>query len=86
MAQILGQHSNAYEIYLTEENSLFCKTLAFLQEQNNSSLDNNDKENKVLFKVSQILRNIPTLINYQTIVKHIEIRRNVLDFILLQEV
>lgn len=86
LTQILGQHSNAYEIYLTKENSLLCKTLAFLQEQNNASLDNYDKEKKVLLEVSQILRNIPALINYQTIVKSIEIRRNILDLILLQEV
>lgn len=86
MTQILGQHSNAYEIYLTKENSLLCETLVFLQEQNNRSLDNYYKENQVLLTVSRILQDIPTFINYQTIAKNIEITKNLMDFVLLQEV
>lgn len=86
MTQLLGQHLNAYEMYLTKENYLLCKSLTLLQEQNNGSPDDYDKETKVIFEISQILRNIPTSINHKTVVKNIELRNNVLDFILLQEV
>lgn len=86
MAETFGQHPNANVIFLTKENREFCETLAYLREEFNEPFDNNDNENKVLIQLSQILRNIPTLINYKTTVDNMENRRHILDFILLQEV
>lgn len=75
-------------IYLTRENRLLCETLACLQNQVNGSPDEMDhnKEKKVLFQISQILKNIPTLINYRNLVENVRINRNITDFTLLQEV
>jgi len=85
-AQMLGQHSNADVIYLTRENYLLCETLSFLQKQFNGSSDDTNKEKKVLFQVSQILQNIPTLINHKIIVESIDTKRSLLDTVILQEV
>ncbi|CAI6360698.1 unnamed protein product [Macrosiphum euphorbiae] len=85
VAQTLGQHSNADVIYLTRENYLLCETLSFLQKRFNGSSDDNDKEKKVLFQVSQILENIPTLINHEIIVENIDIKRSLLNTVILQE-
>lgn len=73
-------------IYLTRENYLLCETLSFLQKRFNGSSDDNDKEKKVLFQVSQILENIPTLINHEIIVENIDIKRSLLNTVILQEV
>lgn len=73
-------------IYLTKENHLLCETLGYLQEQFNGSPDDHDKEKKVLFQISQILENIPSLINYASLAKNIQTNKNIIDFILLQEV
>ncbi|XP_008181522.3 dynein heavy chain 2, axonemal [Acyrthosiphon pisum] len=84
VAQTLGQHSNADVIYLTRENYSLCETLSFLQKQFNGSSDN-EKEKKVLFQVSQILQNIPPLINHEIIVENIDIKRSLLNTVILQE-
>lgn len=86
VAQTLGQHSNADVVYLTRENYLLCKTLSFLQKQFNGSPDDNDKEKKVLYQVSQILQNIPPLINHEIIVENIDVKRSTLNTVVLQEV
>lgn len=85
-AQTLGQHSNTDVIYLTRENYLLCETLSFLQKQFNGSSDDNDKEKRVLFQVSQILQNIPTLINHEIIIENIDTKRSLLNTVILQEV
>lgn len=85
MVEIFGQHQNANVIYLTKENHILCETLSNLQILN-ESLKNNNKENKVLIQLSQISRNIPTLINSGNIVDNIKKKRHILDFVLLKEV
>lgn len=87
MAQTYGQHSNADVIYLTRENYVLCETLTFLQEQFNGLQDDNDREQKVLFQISQILQNLPSLIDHETaIVENIDIKKSILNTVILQEV
>lgn len=73
-------------VYLTRENYLLCKTLSFLQQQFNGSPNDNDKEKKVLYQISQILQNIPPLINHEIIVENIDVKRSTLNTVILQEV
>jgi len=86
VAQALGQHSNADVVYLTRENNLLCETVSFLLKQFNDSSDDSDKEKKVLYQVSQILQNIPALINVENIVENIDIKRSTLNTVIFQEV
>lgn len=85
-AQVFGQHPNADVIFLTRQSRLLCESLADLQERFNGSPDNGDKENEVLFQLSQILQKLPALIDRETLVKNIEITKNPMDYVLLQEV
>jgi hypothetical protein len=73
-------------IYLTRDNYLLCETLTSLQEQFNGSSVDNDKEKKVLFQISQIFQNIPSLINYEIIAENINIKRSILNAVIFQEV
>ncbi|XP_025208084.1 dynein heavy chain 2, axonemal-like [Melanaphis sacchari] len=86
VTEMFGQYSNSEIIYLTKDNFLLCETLTFLQEQCNGSSDDNDKEKKVLFQVSQILQNIPSSINHEIIAENINIKRNIPNTIIFQEV
>lgn len=79
---MFGQHPNTNVIYLTKENRLLFKTLRHLQDQFNAPPDDNDKENRVLIQLSQILQNLPSLINLE----HITISTNELDFVVFHEV
>lgn len=82
LVQMFGQHPNTNVIYLTKENRLLLTTLKYLQDQFNAPPDDNDKENKVLIQLSEILQNLPSLINLE----HITIRTNELDFVIFHEV
>ncbi|VVC43185.1 Dynein heavy chain, domain-2,Dynein heavy chain domain,Dynein heavy chain, domain-1,Dynein heavy chain, P- [Cinara cedri] len=82
LTQTFGQHPNANVIYLKEENYLLCETLRYLQEQFNGLPDDNDKENKVLFQLSQILQNLPSLIKPESLL----IERNIVNFVILHEI
>lgn len=87
-AETFGQHPNANVIYLTKENRLLCETLGYLQEQSNGSRADkyNDKDEQVLSRLSEIRDDVPELIDYGNVVKNIEKRTDLLDFIILQEV
>ncbi|XP_060835340.1 dynein axonemal heavy chain 2-like [Rhopalosiphum padi] len=85
VAETFGQHSNGDMIYLTRDNYLLCETLTSLQEQFNGSSVDNDKEKKVLFQISQIFQNIPSLINYEIIAENINIKRSILNAVIFQE-
>lgn len=85
--QLVGQHSNAKVIYLTRENHLLCETLGRLQEQTNGLTDDTtDREQKILFQLDRILESLPALIDHEQVVQNIKMKKNLLDYVLLQEV
>lgn len=68
-------------ISLTKENHLLLETLRYLQDKINGPPDD-DKENKVLLQLSQIILNLPSLISLEHIVK----RKNVSHLTVFHEV
>jgi len=81
-----GQHPNVNITYLTRENNVLCKTLTYLQEWYNGPSDDIDIENHIMFKLSQMIQKIPMSIDLKIIFESIKTRRNIMDFILLNEV
>lgn len=82
--EAFGQHSNAEMASLMGFNRIVCDTLMVLQGQ--SSIVEENKEEKVLVLSSEILKKIPDQIDYDTIVKTIGIKRSPMEVVLLQEV
>lgn len=82
--EAFGQHSNAEMASLMEVNRMVCETLLALQGQSAAVEENT--EDKVLVLCSEILKKIPDLIDYDTTVKNIGVKRGPLNVVLLQEV
>lgn len=84
--QLVGQHPNANVIYLTRENHLLCETLGHLQKPFNETVHDTDKEKKMLFQLTRILRSLPQLIDCEPVIQNIKMKKNLLNVVLLQEV
>lgn len=73
-------------VYLTRESYLLCETLTVLQKHCNGLPDDNDREKKVLFQISQILQNIPSKIKHEIISENTHIKRSIFNTVIFQEV
>lgn len=83
--EAFGQNSNAEMASLMEVNRMFCETLMVIHGQL-STVNEENKEKKVLYLSSKILKKLPVQVDYATTANNIGIKRNPLDVVLLQEV
>jgi len=83
--EAFGQNSNAEMASLMGVNRKVCETLMIIHVQS-STVSEENKEKKVLYLSSKILKKLPGQIDYTTTAKNIGIKRNPLDVVLLQEV
>lgn len=82
--EAFGQHSNAEMASMMGFNRIVCDTLMVLQGQ--STIAEENKEEKVLALSTEILKKIPDQIDYDSTVKNIGIKRSPMEVVLLQEV
>lgn len=82
--EAFGQHSNAEMASLMGFNRAVCDTLMVLQGQ--STIAEENKEDKVLALSVEILKKIPDEIDYDKTVKNIGVKKSPMEVVLLQEV
>lgn len=82
--EAFGQHPNAEMASLMSVNLVVCDNLMVLQGQ--STVVEENKEEKVLLLSTEILKKIPDQIDYASTAKNIGLRKSPMEVVLLQEV